>query len=78
MQDSLRELIRRRRAEMKMTQNALGEAAGCDGRHISKIETGEKGAAWDTMLNILEALHCRFTVWVIPVSEIEGFEEEQG
>jgi transcriptional regulator with XRE-family HTH domain len=50
--------IRRRRVEIKMTQEHLAELAGINPRTIQKIEAGQLNILVTTFARIQEALEC--------------------
>ena len=50
--------IRAMRLERKITQEKLAEAAGVGVTHISHIETGNSIPSLQTLVDIINALHC--------------------
>lgn len=52
--------LRAERHRVGLSQDALGELIGIDGRHISKIENGRSNPKLSTIIAILEALKLPF------------------
>lgn len=54
--ERIRERIRLRRLELKMTQDTLAEKCGLSKEHICNIETGKSKPSVQTLYDIAEAL----------------------
>jgi transcriptional regulator with XRE-family HTH domain len=51
--------VRRRRAELGLTQEQLGEAAGISYRYLQDIERGRKNITVETLVRLARALRAR-------------------
>jgi transcriptional regulator with XRE-family HTH domain len=51
--------VRRRRAELGLTQEQLGEAAGISYRYMQDIERGRKNITVETLVRMARALNAR-------------------
>jgi XRE family transcriptional regulator, regulator of sulfur utilization len=51
--------VRRRRAELGLTQEQLGEAAGISYRYLQDIERGRKNITVETLVRMARALRSR-------------------
>jgi transcriptional regulator with XRE-family HTH domain len=51
--------VRRRRAELGLTQEQLGEAAGISYRYLQDIERGRKNITVETLVRMARALRAR-------------------
>jgi transcriptional regulator with XRE-family HTH domain len=51
--------VRRRRAELGLTQEELGEAAGISYRYLQDIERGRKNITVETLVRLARALRAR-------------------
>jgi transcriptional regulator with XRE-family HTH domain len=49
-------VVRRARRERDMTQEALGYAAGLDGKHVSEIERANRDVRFTTLLQLAKGL----------------------
>lgn len=52
-------LVRRVRRERDMSQEALGRAAGLDGKHVSEIERANRDVRFTTLLQLAKGLDLR-------------------
>jgi transcriptional regulator with XRE-family HTH domain len=48
--------VRRARRERDMSQEALGRAAGLDGKHVSEIERANRDVRFTTLLQLAQGL----------------------
>jgi transcriptional regulator with XRE-family HTH domain len=48
------------RLAARLTQEALGDRLGTDATFVSRIERGQRGVRWATLLRILRALDVSF------------------
>jgi transcriptional regulator with XRE-family HTH domain len=51
--------VRRRRAELGLTQEQLGEAAGISYRYLQEVEQGRKNVTVETLVRLARALRVR-------------------
>jgi transcriptional regulator with XRE-family HTH domain len=49
-------VVRRARREREMSQEALGRAAGLDGKHVSEIERANRDVRFTTLLQLAKGL----------------------
>jgi transcriptional regulator with XRE-family HTH domain len=52
-------VVRRARRERELSQDALGRAAGLDGKHVSEIERANRDVRFTTLLQLAEGLDLR-------------------
>jgi len=48
--------VRRERRERELSQDALGRAAGLDGKHVSEIERANRDVRFTTLLQLARGL----------------------
>jgi transcriptional regulator with XRE-family HTH domain len=71
------QLLRLARTRLRMTQAQLGVRAGIDAAHITRIETGQIDAQWNTLVKLFRALQCDLVPYVRPQPSFEAIEEAQ-
>jgi transcriptional regulator with XRE-family HTH domain len=49
-------LVRRERRQRELSQEALGRAAGLDGKHVSEIERANRDVRFTTLLQLARGL----------------------
>jgi transcriptional regulator with XRE-family HTH domain len=52
-------VVRRARRERELSQDALGRAAGLDGKHVSEIERANRDVRFTTLLQLAKGLGLR-------------------
>lgn len=52
------EVVRQRRLDLKLSQEALADATGIDRSHMGKIERGERNVTLLNVIKIATALRC--------------------
>jgi transcriptional regulator with XRE-family HTH domain len=56
---TLGRVVRRARRERDLSQEALGRAAGLDGKHVSEIERANRDVRFTTLVQLAEGLELR-------------------
>lgn len=51
--------VRARRLALKLSQEALADAAGIDRSHMGKLERGERNVSFLNILRIAKAVNCK-------------------
>jgi DNA-binding XRE family transcriptional regulator len=74
----LGQAIRERREELRMTQDALAEAAGTAPKNIWEIERKRANPTYSTLLALANALHVPAEALTIRARVIDGDRDRQG
>lgn len=70
-QPALGKAIRQRRVEQRLSQEALGHAAGIHPTWISHIESGRNNPAWGSVRRIAEALGLKVSELAARAEDLE-------
>lgn len=70
-QAGLTNAIRRRRAELGITQKELAERCGIDQSEASELESGEANPSWGRVKRVAAALEMPFLELVVAADELE-------
>lgn len=57
--------IRAERLELKLSQEALADAAGIDRSHMGKIERGERNVTMLNLIRVADALHLPASILLV-------------
>jgi transcriptional regulator with XRE-family HTH domain len=58
LQDNFRQNVRKRRQELRLTQQQVAERLGVTGAYISEVEAGKRTPSLETVERLATALDC--------------------